>query len=139
MDEPLNTVHEFVSHRSLPHLEAPLHPFKVEQWVLPKMWKKQEAEQQLEEQRKGPYDVLTTHASKMEWSKTVGTSHQSEKRLTSQACVQPVSGSREADVLHFGKLQVFGKRNGSSVLFVLYLFPQIDSHTDSFSNSNCWI
>lgn len=100
MDEPLNTVHEFVSHRSLPHLEAPLHPFKVEQWVLPKMWKKQEAEQQLEEQRKGPYDVLTTHASKMEWSKTVGTSHQSEKRLTSQACVQPVSGSREADVLH---------------------------------------
>ena len=30
MDEPLNTVHEFVSHRSPPHLEAPLHPFKVE-------------------------------------------------------------------------------------------------------------
>lgn len=29
-DEPLNAVHEFVSHRSPPHLEAPLHPFKVE-------------------------------------------------------------------------------------------------------------
>ena len=27
------------------------------------MWKKQEAEQQLEEQRKGPFDVLATHAS----------------------------------------------------------------------------
>ena len=57
-------MHEFVSHRSPPRLEAPFHPFKAGDRVLLKVWKEQEPEQQLEEKWKGLYDVLlTTHTS----------------------------------------------------------------------------
>lgn len=76
IDQLLTATHEFVSQRSPPHLEVPLHPFKAEYWVLLEMWKEQGPEQQLEEKWKGPYDILlTTHASQIVWSKTMGTSH----------------------------------------------------------------
>ena len=36
----LTAMHEFVLHRSPPHLKAPLHPLKAGDWVLLKVWKR---------------------------------------------------------------------------------------------------
>lgn len=139
-DEPLNAVHEFVSHRS----PSPGSSFASLQSGIvgsAKMWKEQAAEQQLEE-RKGPFDVFTMHTSKIEWVKLL-VHHISVKKMTRGCPAKPVysqwvdSRSRR---LTLWETQVFVWQAKWKFCFtVLYLFPQIASHTDSFRNSNCWI
>lgn len=104
------------------------------------MWKEQAAEQQLEE-RKGPFDVLTMHLSKVSGVKLLV--HHISVKMTEAA--QP-SLCTASEWIRSRRLTLWETlsiclASKMKVLFccVLYLFPQIASHTDSFRNSNCWI